>query len=93
MQSDQNRMKNKKVIYICIVENQKLWRAASFRLIDITKPSLNMHKQNFYFPVIHFHLVLIFIDSSIKNSWFRKKNCAVCNVIVDFIGFSTFTRS
>ena len=52
---------------------------------------ISVYKQNNLFPVIHFNLVCIFIDSSIENGGFEKQICIVCNYIGDFIGFSKFT--
>ena len=48
----------------------KLWRAAIYRLSDVTKHLLNMHKQNNVtrIPAINFNFVLFFLDFSVENT-------------------------
>ena len=59
-----------------------------FSLPLFSQPYLNMHKQNNYFPAIHFNLAF-FIDFSVEMRWFWKN---LYN-LQDFIGFSKFTGS
>ena len=51
----------------------KQWRAAIFRLCEVTWPFLSMHKQNNQLSAIHFNFDCIFIGSSVESNWFCKK--------------------
>ena len=55
-----------------IGDNQKLWRAAIFRLSDVTKPYLNMNKTKLLVSCLSFlfgfaFLLILFEISELKN--------------------------